>query len=82
MSAFIRLSKRTPEEVLDSIHYAAHELDVDRLHQARDAMDLLALIADEQKSPITLHHVAAVADYVARDLEGVLENMVRQEPGH
>ena len=34
MSAHLRSSKRTPEQVVGSIHYLIHELDHDRLWQA------------------------------------------------
>jgi len=77
MSAFIRNAARTPAEVLNSIHYRVHELDVDRLWQAQQAADLLSLLDTNQPSPITLDHVAAVAAYIAGDLREVLGNTHR-----
>lgn len=79
MSAFIADAQRTPAEVLNSIHYRVHELDVDRLWQAQRAVDLLALLDTDQPSPITLDHVAAVAAYVASDLLQVLGNAHRAD---
>ncbi|HGM5041338.1 MAG: hypothetical protein HZS22_07035 [Stenotrophomonas maltophilia] len=77
MSAYIRDAHRTPAEVLNSLHYLVHELDVDRLQQAQQAVDLISLIETDQPSPITLDHVAAVAAYVARDLAEILGNAYR-----
>lgn len=77
MSAHIRNAPRTPAEVLNSIHYRVHELDVDRLWQAQQAADLLSLLDTNQPSPITLDHIAAVAAYIAGDLREVLGNTHR-----
>jgi hypothetical protein len=77
MSAYIRAASRTPAEVLNSLHYRVHELDIDRLWQAQQAVDLLALLDTSQPSPFTLDHVAAVAAYVADDLRQVLGNAHR-----
>lgn len=74
MSAYVRDAARTAAEVLNGRHYLVHELDVDRLQQAQQAVDLLGLLDTSQPSPFTLDHVAAVAAYVARDLAEILGN--------
>lgn len=83
MSAYTRNGTRTAADVVNSIHFVIHEHDIDRLWQAQQAIDLLALLDTSQPSPITLDHVAAIAAYVAEDLRSILGNAHRadQLPG-
>lgn len=79
MSAHTRNGTRTAADVVNGIHFVVHENDVDRLWQAQQAIDLLALLDTDQPSPITLDHIAAVAAYVAEDLRHVLGNAHRAD---
>ena len=76
MSAHLRSSKRTPEQVVGSVHYLIHELDHDRLWQAQQAIDLLSLLDTSQPGPITLDHIAAVAAYASEAMREALGNVV------
>lgn len=76
MSTFLRQAKRTPDEVLGSVHYLIHELDHDRLWQAQQAIDLLSLLDTSQPGPITLDHIAAVAAYASEAMREALGNVV------
>ncbi|MFK3649309.1 hypothetical protein ACI2IY_12875 [Lysobacter enzymogenes] len=66
----------------EGINYVFSEDDLDRLRRAQLAAALLAALSSEAVSYVDVPHdsIAAVAEYIAQDIHGVLNNAQRIGP--
>lgn len=66
----------------EGISYVFSEDDLNRLRRAHQAAALLAALSSEAVSFVDVPHdsIAAVAEYIAQDIHGVLDNAQRIGP--